>query len=177
MTADSRSAMPSMQTSVQDDVCTDDAASLVHFEPLSALWLDTLLPIEERAYVHPWSRGNFQDAMVAGYETQLLVNAEHELLGYFVAMSVLDEVHLLNITVNPVFQRQGWARVLLDALALWARQKNAQWIWLEVRESNARAREVYLKQGFAEVGLRKNYYPNPDGPRENAVLMSLNLWP
>ena len=177
MTADSRSTMPSMQTPVQDDACIDDAASLVHFEPLSALWLDTLLPIEEQAYVHPWSRGNFQDAMVAGYETQLLVNAEHELLGYFVAMSVLDEVHLLNITVNPEFQRQGWARVLLDALALWARQKSAQWIWLEVRESNARAREVYLKQGFAEVGLRKNYYPNPDGPRENAVLMSLNLWP
>ena len=115
--------------------------------------------------------------MVAGNEIQLLVNAEHELLGYFVAMAVLDEVHLLNITVNPAFQRQGWARVLLDALALWARQKSAQWIWLEVRQSNERAREIYLKHGFAEVGLRKNYYPNPDGPRENAVLMSLNLWP
>ena len=86
----------------------DDAASLVHFEPLSALWLDTLLPIEEQAYAHPWSRGNFQDAMVAGYEMQLLVDANHQLLGYFVAMSVLDEVHLLNITVNPAHQRQGW---------------------------------------------------------------------
>ena len=159
------------------EVALDDAASLVRFEPLSALWLDTLLPIEEQAYVHPWSRGNFQDAMVAGYEAQLLVDSQHQLLGYFVAMSVLDEVHLLNITVNPAFQRQGWARVLLDALALWARQKNSQWIWLEVRESNARAREVYLKHGFAEVGLRKNYYPNSNGPRENAVLMSLKLWP
>ena len=115
--------------------------------------------------------------MVAGYETQLLVDANHQLLGYFVAMSVLDEVHLLNITVSPAHQRQGWARVLLDALALWARGKNAQWIWLEVRESNERAREVYVKHGFSEVGLRKNYYPNPNGPRENAVLMSLKLWP
>ncbi|MEX8194997.1 ribosomal protein S18-alanine N-acetyltransferase [Comamonas guangdongensis] len=153
----------------------DDAASLVHFEPLSALWLDTLLPIEEQAYTHPWTRGNFQDAMVAGYEMQLLVDAKHQLLGYFVAMSVLDEVHLLNITVNPAHQRQGWARVMLDALALWARQKNAQWIWLEVRQSNSRAREVYARHGFAEVGLRKNYYPNPEGPRENAVLMSRKL--
>ena len=67
--------------------------------------------------------------------------------------------------------------MLLDALALWSRQQNAQWIWLEVRESNARAREVYLRHGFAEVGLRKNYYPNPNGPREHAVLMSLKLWP
>ena len=86
-------------------------------------------------------------------------------------------VFSLNITVAPAHQRQGWARVLLDALALWARGKNAQWIWLEVRESNARAREVYLRHGFAEVGLRKNYYPNPNGPREHAVLMSLKLWP
>ncbi|MFD2753811.1 ribosomal protein S18-alanine N-acetyltransferase [Comamonas terrae] len=150
--------------------------ALVHFEPLSALWLDTLLPIEAQAYTHPWSRGNFQDAMAAGYEAQLLVNQHHELLGYFVAMTVLDEVHLLNITVNPAFQRQGWARVLLDALSLSARQKNAQWIWLEVRESNARAREIYARHGFAEVGQRKNYYPTPEGPREHAVLMSLKLW-
>lgn len=170
MTSPSSSSLPT-------SACMDDAASLVHFEPLSALWLDTLLPVEEQAYAHPWSRGNFQDAMVAGYEVQLLVDANHQLLGYFVAMSVLDEVHLLNITVNPAHQRQGWARLLLDALALWSRQKNAQWIWLEVRESNQRAREVYLKHGFTEVGLRKNYYPNPNGQRENAVLMSLKLWP
>ena len=171
MTSPSSSSLPATSA------CVDDAASLVHFEPWSALWLDTLLPIEEQAYAHPWSRGNFQDAMVAGYEVQLLVDANHQLLGYFVAMSVLDEVHLLNITVNPAHQRQGWARLLLDALALWSRQKNAQWFWLEVRESNQRAREVYLKHGFTEVGLRKNYYPNPNGPRENAVLMSLKLWP
>ena len=171
MTSSSSSALP------HTEAAADDAASLVHFEPLSALWLDTLLPIEEQAYVHPWTRGNFQDARVAGYETQLLVDANHQLLGYFVAMSVLDEVHLLNITVSPAHQRQGWARVLLDALALWARGKNAQWIWLEVRQSNERAREVYVKHGFSEVGLRKNYYPNPNGPRENAVLMSLKLWP
>lgn len=170
MTSTSSTALPSTEAA-------DDAASLVHFEPLSALWLDTLLPIEEQAYVHPWTRGNFQDAMVAGYETQLLVDAHHQLLGYFVAMSVLDEVHLLNITVSPAHQRQGWARMLLDALALWSRGKNAQWIWLEVRESNTRAREVYVRHGFSEVGLRKNYYPNPNGPRENAVLMSLKLWP
>ena len=155
----------------------DQAASLVHFEPLSALWLDVLLPIEAQAYSHPWTRGNFQDAMVAGYETQLLVDENHQLLGYFVAMTVLDEVHLLNITVNPLYQRQGWARVMLDALSLWARQQNAQWLWLEVRASNTRAREIYALHGFAEVGQRKNYYPTPEGPREHAVLMSLKLWP
>lgn len=154
-----------------------DHQPLVRFEPLSALWLDTLLPIEAQAYSNPWSRGNFQDAMLAGYEAQLLVGEDHGLIGYFVAMTVLDEVHLLNITVSPQHQRQGWAHVLLDALSLWARRRSAQWIWLEVRQSNLRARAIYVKHGFQEVGLRKNYYPTPEGPRENAVLMSLKLWP
>ena len=149
----------------------------VRFEPLNVLWLDTLLPVEQQAYSHPWTRGNFIDAMAAGYETQLLVYAQGGLVGYFVAMIVLDEVHLLNITVAPARQRQGWARILLDALALWSRQRQAQWIWLEVRESNVRARSIYAAHGYQEVGLRKNYYPMHDGPREHAVLMSLKLWP
>ena len=149
----------------------------VRFEPLNVLWLDTLLPVEQQAYSHPWTRGNFIDAMAAGYETQLLVDAQGGLVGYFVAMIVLDEAHLLNITVAPARQRQGWARILLDALALWSRQRQAQWIWLEVRESNVRARSIYAAHGYQEVGLRKNYYPMHDGPREHAVLMSLKLWP
>ena len=149
----------------------------VRFEPLNVLWLDTLLPVEQQAYSHPWTRGNFIDAMAAGYETQLLVDAQGGLVGYFVAMIVLDEVHLLNITVAPARQRQGWARILLDALTLWSRQRQAQWIWLEVRESNVRARSIYAAHGYQEVGLRRNYYPMHDGPREHAVLMSLKLWP
>ena len=144
--------------------------------PLQPEWLDRVVAVEAAAYTHPWTPGNFRDALASGYQAQMLVQGDR-LLGYYVAMQVLDEVHLLNITVNPAHQRQGWARVLLDALSLWARGKDAQWIWLEVRDSNARAREVYVKHGFAEVGLRKNYYPNPNGPRENAVLMSLKLWP
>ena len=177
MTADSRSAMPEAPPEAADDARMDDPASLVHFEPLSVLWLDTLLPIEEQAYVHPWSRGNFQDAMVAGNEIQLLVNAEHELLGYFVAMAVLDEVHLLNITVAPAHQGQGGARRLLQALDTWARSQQARELWLEVRASNTRALALYRRHGYVEVGVRKRYYALADGAREDAILMSLNLWP
>ena len=148
---------------------------LVHFEPLNGLWLDTLLPIEEQSYAHPWTRGNFQDAMHAGYACQLLVNQHHELLGYFVAMMVLDEVHLLNITVDPQYQGQGWARVMLDALAIWARGQGAQWLWLEVRVGNIRALGVYEAFAYRRVGQRKNYYPAPGGQREDALVMSLKL--
>src|SRR6218665_291027 len=84
---------------------------------------------EQSASPNPWTRGTFTDAIASGYQAQVLMAGEH-LLGYFVAMMGVDEVHLLNITVAPVFQRQGLARVLLDALTLWARRRGAQWLWL-----------------------------------------------
>jgi len=84
------------------------------FETLTLARLDAVLAVEQRAYSHPWTRGNFTDALASGYEAQLLMADDH-LLGYFVAMMGVDEVHLLNITVTPEYQRQGWARVLLGA--------------------------------------------------------------
>ncbi len=144
------------------------------FEPLTAERLDAVLHIEQAVYPHPWTRGNFSDALASGYLGQLLM-AGDELLGYFVAMKGVDEVHLLNITVAPGYQRQGWARVMLDALAIWARGQGADWLWLEVRESNARAIAVYESHGYCRVGLRKNYYPADHGQREHAVVMSLRL--
>jgi len=149
----------------------------IRFAPLTAAWLDALLPIENQAYSHPWTRGNFIDALAAGYEAQMLLDEHDQLLGYFVAMTVLDEVHLLNLTVAPAHQGQGWARIMLDGLALWSRQRQAIWLWLEVRASNARARGIYEKHGFQQIAERKNYYPAADGQREHAIIMSRKLWP
>lgn len=144
------------------------------FEPLSLARLDAVLDVEQQAYSHPWTRGNFTDAMASGYQSLLLMGGD-QILGYFVAMPGVDEAHLLNLTVAPAFQRQGWARVLLDALALWARGQGAQWLWLEVRAGNLRARQIYEAHGFQRVGERKRYYPAADGEREDAVVMSRPL--
>ena len=145
-----------------------------HLEPLDAARLDQVLQIEQRAYPHPWTRGNFSDALRSGYHARVLLAGE-QVLGYYIAMQGVDEVHLLNITVSPDHQRQGWGRVMLDALALWARSLGAQWLWLEVRVSNTRALAVYEAHGYRRVGLRKNYYPAGHGQREDAVVMSLRL--
>lgn len=144
------------------------------FEALTLARLDAVLAVEQRAYSHPWTRGNFTDAMASGYQAQVLMADEH-LLGYFVAMMGVDEVHLLNITVAPAHQRRGWARFMLDALVLWSRGQRAQWLWLEVRQSNTAARRLYEGYGFSQVGLRKGYYPAGHLHREDAVVMSLNL--
>lgn len=132
------------------------------------------MAVEHSAYAHPWSRGNFTDALASGYQAQLLV-AGPTLLGYFIAMKGVDEVHLLNITVAPAYQRQGWAMVMLDALAIWARGQHAEWLWLEVRTGNRRALQIYEAHGFRRVGLRKAYYPAGHGQREDAIVMSLKL--
>src|SRR6478672_4256961 len=150
------------------------AALEARFENLTLARLDAVLSVEQRAYPHPWTRGNFIDALASGYQAQVLLAGDH-LLGYFVAMLGVDEVHLLNITVTPEYQRQGWARVLLGALALWSRGRGAQWLWLEVRTSNLRAHSIYQTYGFRRVGDRKRYYPAADGQREDAVVMSLAL--
>ena len=152
----------------------------VRFDAMTPARLPAVLRVEQSAYLHPWSERNFLDSLLAGYQAQLLVagSAESpELLGYFVAMKGVDEVHLLNITVAPALQRQGWARVLLDALSVWSRGQGAQWLWLEVRVSNTRARSVYESHGFKRVGTRRHYYPaSPGLPRgEDAIVMSLAL--
>lgn len=144
------------------------------FLPFTEARVDEVVAIEASAYEHPWTRGNFLDSLRSGYQAQLLV-AGDRLLGYFVAMKGVDEVHLLNITVAPEFQGQGWGRVMLDAIALWSRGQRAQWLWLEVRTGNERAQRIYLRHGYRRVGERKGYYPAADGRREDAVVMSLAL--
>ena len=144
------------------------------FAPMSPEWIDAVMAVETRAYPHPWTRGNFLDSLSAGYEAQML-RAGSTLLGYFVAMRGLDEVHLLNITVDPDHQGQGWGRIMLEALATWSRGQGCEWLWLEVRESNQRAQHVYEQGGFRRVGLRRAYYPLAGGRREDAIVMSLKL--
>ena len=144
------------------------------FEPMASAHLSQVLRIELEAYAHPWSETNFRDAISAGYQAQMLV-ADGTVLGYFIAMKGVDEVHLLNITVAPAFQGQGWARLMLDALTLWSRGQGAQWVWLEVRVGNPRAIKVYQSHGFRRVGHRKAYYPAANGAREDAIVISLKL--
>ncbi len=150
------------------------APTEVRFEPMTVDDLDAVMRIERLAYAHPWSRAVFEDTVVAGYQAQRLL-AGTTLLGYFVAMKGVEEVHLLNITVAPAHQYKGWARVMLEALSLWARGQAAKTLWLEVRVSNSRALQIYRAQGFVQVGRRPKYYPSGHGQREDAIVMSLTL--
>jgi len=136
--------------------------------------LDAVVAVEARAYGWPWSRGNFIDALAAGYVAEVLEDRDAGLMGYFIAMTGVDELHLLNVTVAPEWQGCGHGSALLDAVARHGRDRGLATLWLEVRHGNHRARALYARRGFAEVGVRRGYYPAA-GQREDAVVMRLVL--
>lgn len=142
--------------------------------PMRLSDLDGVLEIERSAYPFPWSRGNFIDSIAAGYWTGLLCDqSSGEFIAYAVAMHGVAESHLLNLTVQPAHQHRGHAHRLMRELVAHARERESISLWLEVRESNQRAREVYRRYGFEQVGWRRSYYPAAAGQREDACVMRL----
>ena len=98
--------------------------------PMAVRDVDAVLAVEDRAYSHPWTHGNFIDSLAAGYLAEVLEPAPTiagvratPLLGYFVAMAGAGELHLLNLTVNPDWQGQGLGQGLLDAVQAHGRDR------------------------------------------------------
>ncbi len=139
--------------------------------------VDEVHALEARAYSFPWTRGNFVDSLVAGHLAEVLRDADGTLVGYWLAMPGVDEMHLLNLAVAPEHQHRGHARCMLDALVQRCRALGAHALWLEVRESNERAQALYRRYGFVAVGRRRGYYPAARGRREDAIVMSLAIAP
>jgi ribosomal-protein-alanine N-acetyltransferase len=134
-----------------------------------------IIAVERQAYPVPWTHGNFVDSLAAAYPAEVLRGPRAELLGYWLAMPGVDEMHLLNITVVPAWQGRGLAVAMLGRVVADCRRRGLTQLWLEVRVGNQRARDVYRRYGFAEVGRRRAYYPVQQGPREDAILMSLKV--
>jgi ribosomal-protein-alanine N-acetyltransferase len=152
-----------------------DRVRAERLRPMTVAALDGVVELERLVYPFPWSRANFVDSLAAGYTSWTLDGPGDELIGYCIAMRGVDEMHLLNITIAPPARRRGHARRMLGELVLLCRSEGARRLWLEVRESNADARATYVRLGFEHVGIRKGYYPAPEGRREDAVVMSLVL--
>jgi ribosomal-protein-alanine acetyltransferase len=141
--------------------------------PLIPADIDTVLAIEERVQAFPWTRGNFTDALAAGYDGWLACEDETS-IGFAVLMRAVDEIHLLVIGIAPEWQRTGRGRALLERLTGLAREAGMTRMLLEVRPSNATAIAFYRAAGFAEIGRRRGYYPATTG-REDAIVMARNL--
>lgn len=134
-----------------------------------------VLEIENQVHEYPWSERIFYDCLKAGYQGYIIRNEETQQVMCFSLFSfAADECHLLNIATASAYQRQGLAKTLLRfCLSLYKEKKSAS-CYLEVRESNWTALQMYEDLGFHLSGIRRDYYPSPQG-RENAIIMTLNL--
>lgn len=135
--------------------------------------VDAVLAIEHRIYAFPWTLGNFRDSLSSGYSCWTYDFCDCP-IGYAILMLAAGEAHLLNLGIAHDWQGQGLGRKFLRHLIEVARQDNADMMFLEVRPSNKKAIELYLSEGFNEIGLRRNYYPAANG-REDAILMGMAI--
>ena len=145
------------------------------FAPMRPADLPAVEAIERQIYAYPWSLANFGDSLDSGYQCWLVRNATAALAGYFLVMLAPDEAHLLNITVAPLWQGRGLARLMLERIRVIARSHAVPAVLLEVRPSNPHALAVYRHVGFRQIGVRKRYYPAADAQREDAIVMRLDL--
>lgn len=141
--------------------------------PMQTDDLDAIMQIEPTIYSHPWTHGNFSDSLNSGYSGWVL-ECDGKMIGYALLMMIMDEAHLLNLSVTKQMQKQGLGRFLLEHMLTVAKNHQATNMFLEVRPSNVSAIALYEKLGFSEMAVRRGYYPSDNG-REDAVLMGLAL--
>ena len=137
--------------------------------PMTDADLDEVAALEARCHAYPWSRGNFADALVAGYGAWLF-REDGRLASYSAMMRGVEEAHLLNITVTPELQGRGRGTAFLGFLLAQAREWSARRVLLEVRPGNMAALAMYRRNGFSEIGRRRGYYHGPAGS-EDAIVM------
>ncbi len=142
--------------------------------PMEASQLPRIIDIERRAYEFPWSEGIFRDCIKAGYSGWVAIDPDGAISGYLIMSMAVDEVHVLNLCVDPAYHRNGLGGLLLEHLLTLARAANATLVLLEVRKSNKAAIALYEAYGFKRLGVRKGYYPAANG-REDALLLGFDI--
>ena len=144
----------------------------MHFEiaDVSLEHIAEINELEKLCFSLPWSR----QALISQLPDDMhmfiaAIGDDGQVLGYVGMMYGLDEGYISNVAVSPEHRRLGIADALINALIDRANGKDLSFVTLEVRKSNVPAIELYIKNGFSEVGLRKNYYTKPT---EDAILMT-----
>lgn len=145
---------------------------------LEAADIPAVLAIEELSFPTPRNEAIYQYELthntLARYQalTRLEVSGEETLLGYTGYWTIVDEVHISTIAVDPRLRGQGLGQLLLLDVLFNGFECEAALVTLEVRESNHAAQELYKKYHFSEVGQRRGYYRDTG---EDAVLMTVKL--
>ena len=103
---------------------------------------------------------------------KILKSVNHtDITGYIVLSIVKDEAEILSIAVGENFRRQGCAKLLMKEGFDLIKKSNVKKIFLEVREDNICAINLYRSFGFKVISERKNYYKD----KKTALVMMAEL--
>ncbi len=132
--------------------------------------------IEKQSFSIPWSEDAFVESL--SYEHAIFIVAvvqdTGEVAGYAGMYKVFNEGDITNIAVHPKHRGCGIGNKILRALINKAKEIDIKDIILEVRQSNDTAIHLYEKNGFKNIGIRKNFY---EKPVENAIIMHFKVFP
>ena len=132
--------------------------------------------VEKTAFPIPWPISSFEEELKNMFATYLIAKIDNKVVGYIGLWFVMDECHVTNIAVHSEYRRNKIATKLIEEMLTLCKEHEISYILLEVRKSNLPAINLYKKFGFNEDSIRKDYYKNPDNTREDAIMMSLELY-
>ena len=124
--------------------------------------------IEREAFARPATHQRFEKELLLPQSRPRVAEVAGAIVGYLIYWQVTDEFQLLDLAVKKEFRRRGVARALLAHLLDEADALLGSIVHLEVAVKNEAAIQLYGTHGFAEVGVRENYY----GPGEDALLLA-----
>ena len=139
-------------------------------EPMRVEDLEQVLEIEAQSFATPWSRNSFLYELLENERALYLIarNELNKVVGYIGMWIVFDEGHITNLATHPLYREQGVGKALMDNLIKASQKAAVRFLTLEVRRSNTQAQHLYEKEGFVNMGVRRNYYLDN---KEDALIM------
>jgi len=148
---------------------------MITIVPMTVAHIDALMPYEREMFgPEAWTASGYRSELADRRTRRYLaaVDDHGALLAWGGVRVIADEAEILTIGVIPAARRQGTAVRLLGELLDEARRRGAVEVFLEVRTDNEAARKLYVREGFAEIGVRRGYY---DGGRVDGISMRKEL--
>ena len=150
----------------------------ISFNRLSRDDIDSIVLIEQQNSHNPWSKNQLIESILNPANLCYSISIKNQIIGFLMAMPALDTADILNISINKACQRKGYGNKLLHYLIKELKDRMISQLILEVRASNQIAIAFYLKHGFEEISLRKNYYMNNSkhpNQKEDGIIMRLKF--
>lgn len=118
--------------------------------------------IEQASFSHPWTAEDLAEETENPTARFYVAKADGKAIAYIGANNIAGEVYITNIAVLPLYRKRGIGELLLRYLLSVSKKERAEFVTLEVRESNYAAIHLYEKLGFSKCGQRKGFYRDPD---------------